>query len=56
MPENTNIHHKPLWTSAELEIVYKWYDKKTIAEIKEMLPNRTLSAVKNRIKQIKFGK
>lgn len=56
MPENTNIHHKPLWTSTELEIVYKWYDKKTIAEIKEMLPNRTLSAVKNRIKQIKFGK
>lgn len=56
MPENTNIHHKPLWTSTELKIVYKWYDKKTIAEIKEMLPYRTFSAVKNKVKAIKYGK
>lgn len=56
MTVNENIIHKPLWSSAELEIVYLWYDKKTIAEIKEMLPNRTFSAVKNKVKQIKFGK
>jgi hypothetical protein len=54
--ENKNIVHKPLWSSSELEIVYKWYDKKSIAEIKEMLPDRTFSAVKNKVKQIKFGK
>lgn len=56
MKVNENIIHKPNWTSEELEIVYKWYDKKTLFEIKEMLPDRTLSAVKNKIKQIKFGK
>lgn len=56
MTVNENIVHKPLWSSAELEIVYKSYDKKTIAEIKEMLPDRTFSAVKNKVKQIKFGK
>lgn len=48
--------HKPLWTSEELEIVYKNYARKTIREIKEMLPNRSFSAVKNKIKLIKFGK
>ena len=53
---NEKINHKSIWQSSELEIVYKWYDKKSIAEIKEMLPNRTLSAVKNEVKQIKFGK
>ena len=56
MTVNENIIHKPNWTSEELEIVYKWYDKKTLFEIKEMLPDRTFSAVKNKIKQIKFGK
>ena len=56
MAVNENIIHKPNWTSEELEIVYKWYDKKTIFEIKEMLPDRTFSAVKNKVKQIKFGK
>lgn len=56
MVVNKNINHKPNWTSAELGIVYQWYDKKTIAEIKALLPERTLSAVKNKVKQIKYGK
>lgn len=46
--ENKNINHKPNWTSAELGIVYQWYDKKTTVEIKGMLPDRTLSAVKTK--------
>lgn len=49
-------NHKPLWSSEELEIVYKNYARKTIKEIAEMLPNRSFSAVKNKIKLIKFGK
>ena len=56
MTINTNIVHKPLWTSEELEIVYKNYMRKTIKEISEMLPNRSFCAVKNKIKLIKFGK
>ena len=49
-------NHKPAWTSEELEVVYKNYSKKTIKEIKALLPNRSFCAVKNKIKSIKFGK
>ena len=48
--------HGEKWTSEELEIVYKNYTRKTIKQIAEMIPTRSISAVKNKIKQIKFGK
>lgn len=48
--------HGARWTSDELEIVYKNYSTKTIRQIAEMIPSRSISAVKNKIKQIKFGK
>jgi len=48
--------HKEKWTSKELEIVYTNYTKKTIRQIAEMIPTRSISAVKNKIKLIKFGK
>lgn len=48
--------HREQWTSGELEIVYKNYSKKTIRQVAEMIPTRSISAVKNKIKQIKFGK
>ena len=48
--------HGEKWTSVELEIVYKNYTRKTIRQIAEMIPTRSISAVKNKIKQIKFGK
>ena len=48
--------HGDKWTSEELEIVYKNYTTKTIRQIAEMIPTRSISAVKNKIKQVKFGK
>lgn len=48
--------HGEKWTSGELEIVYKNYATKTIRQIAEMIPTRSISAVKNKIKLIKFGK
>lgn len=48
--------HGEKWTSEELEIVYKNYSKKTIRQVAELIPKRSISAVKNKIKQIKFGK
>ncbi len=48
--------HGEKWSSEELEIVYKNYSKKTIRQVAEMIPSRSISAVKNKIKQIKFGK
>lgn len=48
--------HGERWTGEELEIVYKNYSTKTIRQIVEMLPSRSFSAVKNKIKLIKFGK
>lgn len=56
MTINEKIRHQPQWNTNELEIVYKNYSNKTISEIKEMLPYRTFSAVKNKVKQIKYGK
>lgn len=55
MSDNFRIHKEP-WSSAELEIIYLYYSKKNIREICEMLPNRSFSAVKNKIKLVKFGK
>lgn len=55
MSDNFRIHKQP-WTSDELEIIYLHYSKKTIREICEMLPNRSFSAVKIKIKLVKFGK
>ena len=48
--------HGEKWTSEELEIVYKNYSTKTIRQVAEMIPTRSISAVKNKIKLIKFGK
>lgn len=48
--------HGEKWTSEELEIVYKNYSTKTIRQVAEMIPTRSVSAVKNKIKLIKFGK
>lgn len=48
--------HGAKWTNEELEIVYKNYSRKTIRQVAELIPSRSISAVKNKIKQIKFGK
>lgn len=53
---NNERNHGEKWTSEELEIIYKNYSKKTIRQVAEMIPTRSISAVKNKIKQIKFGK
>ena len=49
-------NHGPLWTKEELEIVYKNYSTKTFRQIHELLPHRSFSAVKNKVKKIKFRK
>lgn len=56
MKKQEERKHGEKWTSDELEIVYKNYSKKTIRQVAEMIPIRSISAVKNKIKQIKFGK
>ena len=56
MEKKEERKHGEPWTSEELEIVYKNYSKKTIRQIAELIPTRSISAVKNKIKQIKFGK
>lgn len=48
-------NHKPLWTSSELEIVYKNYNKLTLRQIAELLPDRSFSAVKNKVKKVKYA-
>lgn len=48
-------NHKPEWTSQELEIVYKNYDRLTLKQIAAMLPNRSFCAIKNKVKRIKYG-
>ena len=56
MEKKGERNHEKKWTSEELEIVYKNYSTKTIRQIAEMIPTRSISAVKNKIKLIKFGK
>ena len=53
---NNERNHREKWTSSELEIIYKNYAKKTFRQIAEMIPTRSFSAVKNKVKQVKFGK
>lgn len=48
-------NHKPEWSSEELEIVYRNYNKLSLKQIKELLPNRSFCAVKNKVKKIKFA-
>jgi hypothetical protein len=55
MTDNTR-NHREEWTSEELEIVYKNYGKKTFKEIAKMIPTRSFSAVKNKVKTVMFGK
>lgn len=50
-----NRNHKSKWTKEELEIIYCNYWKMTIKQIKELLPNRSFCAVKNKIKKIKWS-
>lgn len=49
-------NHKPEWTSEELDIIYKNYNRLTFKQIAELLPNRSFCAVKNKVKRIKYGK
>lgn len=49
-------NHKPEWTSEELDIIYKNYNRLTFRQIAELLPNRSFCAVKNKVKRIKYGK
>ena len=51
-----NRNHKPEWTSQELEIVYKNYNRLNFRQIAELLPNRSFCAVKNKVKKVKYGK
>ena len=55
MTNNNERNHKPAWTSKELEIVYKNYSRLTLKQIKELLPDRSFCAVKNKVKKIKFA-
>ena len=49
-------NHKPNWTSSELEIIYKNYNKLSFRQIAELIPTRSFCAVKNKIKKIKFAR
>ena len=54
-------NHKPEWTSQELDIIYKGvYTNKPLFEVmydlRDKLPNRSLSAIKNKFKKVKYGK
>lgn len=48
-------NHKPEWTSQELEIVYKNYNRLTFKQIAELIPSRSFCAVKNKVKKIKYA-
>lgn len=48
-------NHKPEWTDAEKQII-KDNINLSYQELAQLLPERSLSAIKNRVKQIKFGK
>ena len=47
-------NHKPEWNSQELDIIYKNYNRLTLRQLTELLPNRSFCAVKNKVKRIKF--
>ena len=48
-------NHKPEWTNEEKQIIKDNLDK-SLTELALLLPNRSLSAIKNRIKREKYGK
>lgn len=48
-------NHQPEWTSQEMDIIYKNYQKLTFRQMAELLPNRSFCAVKNKIKKVKYG-
>lgn len=48
--------HREKWSSEELEIIYKYYNRLGFKQIAELLPNRSFSAVKNKVKKVKYGK
>ena len=52
---NEKINHMPNWNKKELEIVYMNYNKLSIRQLCELLPNRSFSAIKNKVKKIKFA-
>lgn len=49
-------NHKPEWSKEELEIVYRNYYRMSFKQIAKLLPDRSLSAVKNKVKKVKYGK
>lgn len=49
-------NHQPAWSSEELEIIYKNYNRLNFRQIAELLPNRSFCAVKNKVKKVKYGK
>lgn len=58
LPKGKNMferNHKPEWTDAEKQII-KDNINLSYQELAQLLPERSLSAIKNRVKQIKFGK
>ena len=48
-------NHKPLWTEEEKRIVKENLELDVI-ELYKILPDRSLSAIKNRVKREKYGK
>ena len=47
--------HKPEWTEEEKKVL-KENISLTYDELRFLLPNRSKSAIKNKVKQIKYGK
>ena len=52
----TDRTHREEWTTQELDIIYRNYDKLNFKQIAEMIPSRSFCAVKNKVKRIKFGR
>ena len=48
-------NHKPLWTEEEKRIVKENLEL-NLLDLSKLLPDRSLSAIKNRVKREKFGK
>ena len=48
--------HREPWTSEELCILYQNYHKSTLRQLARKIPTRTFSAIKNKVKQVKFSK
>jgi len=53
-------NHKPEWATNEIDIIYKgvYSNKplfKVLYDLRDKLPNRSLSAIKNKLKKVKYG-